>query len=75
MRNYEVMVVGETKRLIKKRDNAQDPPLIVVPYEDLFDTLYRSHKAIGHKGRDHMRAYVKKQYANLTIRAITSEWF
>lgn len=72
IRNYEVFVVGDSKRLIKKREKETDPILVIVPFEDVFDALYRCHKAIGHKGRDLMRAQVNKSYANLTVKAITS---
>lgn len=75
MKKYEILICGETKKLIKKRDAKHLDIKYVVPFEGLFDALMRCHTAIGHKKRDAMLKECQKQHANLTVHLINSKVF
>jgi hypothetical protein len=70
LNNYEILVICDTKKIIKKRKTKEDPILFLVPYEDYFDYLLLCHKEIDHKARDFMAAYCSKRFINLTIELI-----
>ena len=61
--------------MIKKRENEDDPIRYLVPYEDLFDTLYRIHIQVRHKCRDVMLPHCKQGHLNLTVEMINSNFF
>jgi hypothetical protein len=46
------MQIGETKKVFSKPKKAGEQPKLLVPYEDIFNSILKCHKAIGHKGRD-----------------------
>ncbi|RNA13325.1 KRAB-A domain-containing 2-like, partial [Brachionus plicatilis] len=51
---YEVYTVGDTKKIILKRKSPDDPVRYLVPYEQLFETIFRIHNQVRHKCRDIM---------------------
>ena len=73
LRNYDVITISETKKIIKKQESAYEPIKYLVPYEDLFDTIYRIHMQVGHKRRDIMSPHCKKNHLNLTVDMINSK--
>ncbi|CAF1013044.1 unnamed protein product [Brachionus calyciflorus] len=66
LRDYDVMLIGDTKKVIKKRENNEDIRFLV-PFEHLFDTIYRIHLQVGHKCRDVMMPACKKNHLNLSV--------
>lgn len=70
---YEILVVGETKKVIKKRKSPEDPIKALVTFEDIFSCLLQCHKAVGHKSRDIMLKECQKSYLNLTVHVINSK--
>ena len=71
LRTYEILKVGDMKKVVKKREDPTEEYKLLVPYEDLFECLNRCHKNIGHKGRDLMLKECSKMHINLTVEAIT----
>ena len=69
LNKYEILVVGETKKIIQKRKNPDDPIRFLVPYEQIFDTMYRIHIQVGRKCRDIMLDECNK--SNITVDMIT----
>lgn len=47
---YEVLTITDVKKIIKKRTEKEPEIKYVVPYEDLFESLWRCHSNVGHKG-------------------------
>jgi hypothetical protein len=74
LRDYEIMYIGETKKIVKKRGEDSDPIRFLVPYEHIFETLNRIHQQVGHKCRDVMLPACKKNHLNLTVDAINSKF-
>lgn len=74
LRDYDVIVIGDTKKIIKKRENENDNIRFLVPYEHLFDTIYRIHEQVGHKSRDVMLPVCKKNHINLTVEMINCKF-
>ncbi|CAF0787738.1 unnamed protein product [Brachionus calyciflorus] len=72
LRNYDVVLIGETKKVIKKRESENDNIRFLVPNEHLVDTIYRIHEQVGHKSRDVMLPACKKNHINLTVEMINS---
>ena len=59
------------KKIIQKRKNPDDPIRFLVPYEQIFDTMYRIHIQVGHKCRDIMLDECNKSHLNITVDMIT----
>ena len=74
LRDYDVITIGETQKIIKKRSNLDEPIRYLVPFEDLFDTIHRIHHQVGHKCRDVMLPHCKKGHLNLTVDMINSNF-
>jgi hypothetical protein len=72
-KKYEVLLIGETKRIIPKRSSNEEEIKQLVPYERMFDVLLKCHLMIGHKGRDAMIIECSKQHLNVTVELITSK--
>ena len=72
LRDYDVITIGQTQKIIKKRDNPDEPIRYLVPFEDLFETIHRIHHHVGHKCRDVMFPHCKKGHLNLTVDMINS---
>lgn len=75
LKHYEVITIGDSKRIIKKRTDDHPETKYLVPYEEAFDALYRCHERIGHKSRDLMKAEVGKMHLNLTIEHINCKYY
>lgn len=76
-RKYEILQVGSTKLLIKKRDEsekARNECKVFVTKEKLFDAYLTAHEAIGHKSRDLMIEELKKKQANFAMWALKSNY-
>jgi hypothetical protein len=73
LKTYEVYVIGDTKKIISKRQPDDASIRYLLPYEDIFDALLKIHKEVGHKARDIMQAACSKRYINLTIDLINSK--
>jgi hypothetical protein len=74
LKKYELLLIGETKRIIKRLTNDSEDIKQLVPYEGLFDALLKCHTTIGHKGRDAMLNECAKQHINLTTDIINSNY-
>lgn len=72
---YELLVVGETKKIVQKRKEHNQPIRFLVPFEQIFDTIYRIHMQVGHKSRDIMFEECSKNHLNITIEMINSKFF
>ena len=70
---YEVYTVGETKKIILKRESIDEPVRFLVPYEQLFETIFRIHNQVGHKCRDIMLQACNKSHLNITVDMITGK--
>ena len=57
----EIKIAG-IKKIIKKRKDENSNVLYLVPFDDIFDSMYQCHKNIGHKGRDLMHKEIKSKY-------------
>ena len=66
LNSYEVWTIADTKKIIRKRTEKQPEIKYLVPYEDLFDSILRCNKNVGHKGRDIMLGECSKEHLNLT---------
>jgi len=42
---YEILQCGDVEKLIKNRNNPDEPPLYYVTMEDTFDVIKRAHIA------------------------------
>lgn len=74
LRTYDIYLVGQTKKIIEKQEKPDDPIRFLVPFEHLFETIYRIHIQIGHKKRDLMMQACKKNHMNITINLINSKF-
>jgi hypothetical protein len=72
LRDYDVITIGQTQKIIKKRDNPDEPIRYLVPFEDLFETIHCIHHQVGHKCRDFLLPHSKKGHLNLTVDMINS---
>jgi hypothetical protein len=70
---YEILTVGDTKKIILKRESKDDPIRFLVPYEHIFETIYRIHLQVGHKCRDIMLHACSKNHLNITVEMITGK--
>ena len=75
LNSYEVLEIAGIKKIIKKRKDENSNVLYLVPFDDIFDSMYQCHKNIGHKGRDLMHKEIKFKYINITINHINSNFF
>lgn len=62
IKKYDIMEVGDSKYLIKKRKNHDEPIVQLVARENFFEILNTIHKNIGHGGRDKMMYALKDKY-------------
>ena len=72
IKNYEILNIADTKKIIKKRTTEEPSIRYLVPKEDIFDAILACHQNIGHKGRDLMMEECSKQHLNLTANYIKS---
>lgn len=68
IKRFKVVEVGEIKKLASRND----PVKYYVPAEDIFDLIEAAHVAIGHGGRDRLKAETGRKYANITIDMINT---
>ena len=68
---YQILVVGDTKKIILKRESVDEAIRFLVPYEHLFETIYKIHIQVGHKCRDIMIQTCNKNHLNITVEMIT----
>ena len=71
-KKYEVLEITGIKTIIRRRTEKDTSIKQLIKYEDLFDTILRCHKAVGHKGRDLMNHECSKKHLNITISIINS---
>lgn len=67
-RRYEIHVVAEYSRLIKKvqAPTLDSRPKIYIYLEEIFDLIEKEHIAVGHGGRDRTYAACKKWFENVS---------
>ncbi|RNA35075.1 KRAB-A domain-containing 2-like [Brachionus plicatilis] len=68
---YEILKVGDKKKIILKRQQIDKTIRFLVPYEQIFETIYRIHVQIGHKCRDLMLQVCNKNHLYITTEMIT----
>ncbi|RNA32086.1 KRAB-A domain-containing 2-like [Brachionus plicatilis] len=73
LNQYEILVVGDTKKIIKKRKNQDEPIRFLVPCDQIFETIYRIHYQIGHKARDIMIKKCNENHLNITVDMIKQD--
>lgn len=62
IKKYDIMEVGDSKYLVKKRKNHDEAIVQLVARENFFEILSTIHKNIGHGGRDKMIYALKDKY-------------
>lgn len=62
IKKYDIMEVGDSKYLVKKRKNHDEPIVQLVARENFFEILNTIHKNNGHGGRDKMMYALKDKY-------------
>lgn len=62
-KRFRVVEVSETKKLASR----SEPIKYYLPAEDIFDIIEAAHVAVGHGGRDRLKAETSRKYANITI--------
>jgi hypothetical protein len=50
VKTYEIYEIAEIKKIIKKREDLNNPVQYLVPKNDMFDTILACHEKVGHKG-------------------------
>lgn len=63
LKRFRIIEVGETKKLASK----SEPVKYYLTANDIFDTIESAHVAIGHGGRDRLKAETSRKYANITL--------
>lgn len=66
LKRFNVLEIGETKKLVSN----SEPVKYYLPAEEIFDVIEASHVAVGHGGRDRMKAETSRKYANVTTQMI-----
>ncbi|XP_014487986.1 PREDICTED: KRAB-A domain-containing protein 2-like [Dinoponera quadriceps] len=61
-KKYDVMEVGTKKSLILKRKSDSDPVVQIVPTENFYHILRKTHQSTDHGGRDKMLYSLKSKY-------------
>ncbi|CAF0762947.1 unnamed protein product [Brachionus calyciflorus] len=74
IRNYDVLTIGETKKIIKKKTNNDGEPIYLVPYQKLFDTLHKIHYDVEHKAPRHPQSQGSVERANADIKKMLATW-
>ena len=74
LNKYEILSVGDTKKIVQKRKDPNQSIRFLVPYEQIFDTIFRTHQQVGHKSRDIMFDECSKNHLNITIEMINSKF-
>lgn len=59
---YELLSVGETSSIIKKRKSSSDPFVAMIALEDFYGKLLEAHLQTGHGGRDKMIYYSREKW-------------
>lgn len=67
LQHYDVLEHSGRKNLIFPRKNSNENILYYISSDKLFQTLYETHIAIGHGGRDRMYKELSKTCKNVTI--------
>jgi hypothetical protein len=70
LRRYELVAVGDRKRLIARRKNGCNDDRFVVSLEEAFDVLSKVHVDTMHARINATCSIIKKQYYNITQRAV-----
>ena len=65
LRKFEVFDCGRNEKLIMKR-KPDSPILYVIPLEEIYNVIKKTHIETGHGGRDKMLHSLGKKYANIT---------
>ena len=64
---YEILKVGETECLIKKRTDGEEHYKYVAAFEEVYGAIKKAHKDIGHGGEKKTLFEVKKKWSNITM--------
>ena len=70
LKKYEILLCGDTEKLIKKRIDAGDDAVYFVHKDEMFEIVKRAHISTGHGGRDKMMKVLSQKYANITREVI-----
>nr|XP_018906448.1 PREDICTED: uncharacterized protein LOC109036585 [Bemisia tabaci] len=64
VRRFNVIEIGGIEKLVKA--TGTDDIVYFVPLEEVYGTIEATHAAIGHGGRDRLKAELGRKYANIT---------
>ena len=64
---YEILKVGETECLIKKRTDGEEHYKYVAAFEEVYGAIEKAHKDVGHGGEKKTLFEVKKKWSNITM--------
>ena len=70
VRKYDILVCGNTEKLIRKRKDVADDAVYFVHNDEIFEIIKRTHVSTGHGGRDKMMKVMSQKYANITREAV-----
>lgn len=72
---YEILRVGNSDRLIRKRKDDNEEFKFVAAFEEVFDIIKSAHEAIGHGGGKKTIAEIKKKVGKHHTRGMLPLYF
>lgn len=70
LKRYDVLNVGENKKLIRPLSENEKDIKYYVHIDQLFDIIHASHLATGHGGKHKLENNIKTKYVNITREVI-----